>query len=170
MREHISPIHRHFFASVETRTNFQGERRMTHLIREEIKDDLLSRGYSRRQMLRTAMMFGGGVAAASALTFNAELAFAADEDDAGKGMVRIGSNECWTGPMAPGLAAGNAAFANANRYSPNGEIQKLVSAISAIENVPADHIATYPGSGGILARTLVAYCSPSKGLVQADPT
>jgi histidinol-phosphate aminotransferase len=141
---------------------------MTHLIREEIKDDLLSRGYSRRQMLRTAMMFGG--AAATALTFNAELAFAADEDDAGKGMVRIGSNECWAGPMAPGLAAGNAAFANANRYSPNGEVEKLTKTISEIENIPADHIATYPGSGGILARTLVAYCSPTKGIVQADPT
>ena len=38
---------------------------MTHLIREEIKDDLLSRGYSRRQMFRTAMMFAGGAAALS---------------------------------------------------------------------------------------------------------
>ena len=141
---------------------------MTLFIRDDIKDDLLSRGYSRRQMLRTAMMFSG--AAATALTFNSELAFAADDDDAAKGMVRIGSNECWAGPMAPGLAAGNAAFANANRYSPNGEIEKLVKAISAVENVPADHVATYPGSGGILARTLVAYCSPTKGLVQADPT
>jgi len=140
---------------------------MTHMIREEVKDDLLSRGYSRRQMLRTAMMFSG---AAAALSFNPEIAFAADEDAAGAGLVRIGSNECWTGPMAPGLAAGNAAFANANRYSPNGEIEKLIKAISTIENVPADHIAAYPGSGGILARTLVAYCSPTKGLVQADPT
>jgi histidinol-phosphate aminotransferase len=139
---------------------------MTHLIREDIKDDLLSRGYSRRQMLRTAMMFSG---AAAALSFNPEIAFA-QEDEVGKNMVRIGSNECWTGPMAPGLAAGNAAFANANRYSPSGEIEQLTKTIATVENVPEDHIATYPGSGGILARTLVAYCSPTKGLVQADPT
>ena len=141
---------------------------MTILIPDTVKDDLLSRGYSRRQMLRTAMMFSG--AAATALTFNSELAFAADDDDAAKGMVRIGANECWAGPMAPGLAAGNAAFANANRYSPNGEIERLTKSIATIENVPVDHVATYPGSGGILARTLVAYCSPTKGLVQADPT
>jgi histidinol-phosphate aminotransferase len=138
---------------------------MKHPIREDLQDDLLSRGYSRRQMFRTAMMLAGG---AAALSLNSELAFAADDDDAK--MIRIGSNECWTGPMAPGLAAGNAAFVNANRYSPNGEIGKLVKAISTVENVPADHIGTYPGSGETLTRTLVAFCSPTKGLVQASPT
>src|ERR1700744_4727228 len=140
---------------------------MTHLIDEQMKDDLLSRGYSRRQMMRTALMFGG--AAAAGLSLNSELAFAGD-DDVPKGMTRIGSNECWTGPMAPGLAAGNAAFVNSNRYSPNDEQGKLIKAIATIENVPEDHVAIYPGSGEILSRTLVAFCSPTKGLVQASPT
>ena len=140
---------------------------MTIMVREDFKDDLLSRGYSRRHMLRGAMLLGGG--AAAVLSLGGERAFAAD-DDGGAKMIRIGSNECWTGPMAPGLAAGNAAFVNANRYSPNGENEKLVKAISTIENVPADHIGTYPGSGETLTRTLVAFCSPTKGLVQASPT
>ena len=39
---------------------------MLGMISEEGKDDLLARGYSRRQMMRAAMMFGG--AAATALT------------------------------------------------------------------------------------------------------
>ena len=141
---------------------------MTHLIDEQMKDDLLSRGYSRRQMMRTALMFGG--AAAAGLSLNSELAFAKDRAAMAPNMVRIGSNECWTGPMAPGLAAGNAAFANANRYSPNDEDAKLVKAIATVENVPEDHIATYPGSGETLSRTLVAFCSPTRGLVQASPT
>ncbi len=34
-------------------------------IKEEVQDDLISRGYSRRQMMRTAMMFAGGAAALS---------------------------------------------------------------------------------------------------------
>ena len=140
---------------------------MSHLIREDMQDDLLARGYSRRQMLRTAMLFGG---AAAAFSMNPELAFAQDEDAAAKNLVRIGSNECWTGPMAPGLQAGNAAFANSNRYSPNGEAAQLVKAIAKIENMPEDHIVTYPGSGEILSRTVVAFCSPTKGFVQADPT
>jgi histidinol-phosphate aminotransferase len=136
-------------------------------IKEEVKDDLLSRGYSRRQMFRTAMMFAGG---AAALSMNAEMAFAADDDAAPGNMVRIGLNECWAGPMTPGLKAGSAALANSNRYSPNGEIETLTKTISTIENIPADHIAVYPGSGGILSRAIVAYCSPTKGLVMADPS
>jgi histidinol-phosphate aminotransferase len=139
---------------------------MTHLIREEMKDDLLSRGYSRRQMMRTAMMFAGG---AAALSMSGETAFAAD-DEASKGMVRIGLNECWAGPMEPGLKAGTAALANSNRYSPNNEIETLTKTISTIENIPTDHIAIYPGSGGILSRAIVAYFSPAKGLVMADPS
>ncbi len=143
---------------------------MTHLIKPEIQDDLLSRGYSRRQMLRTAMMFSG--AAAAAWNISGEAAFAQSEEDAapqGK-MIRIGLNECWEGPMAPAQAAANATFANANRYSPTGEAEKLMKTISTVENVPLDHIAVYPGSGGILSRTIVAYCSPTKGMVMADPS
>jgi len=141
---------------------------MTQLIHEDMKDDLLSRGFSRRQMMRAALMFSG--AAATALSLNTELAFAQDEDEAAKNMVRIGSNECWTGPMAPGLKAGNAAFVNSNRYSPNGEAGQLIKAIATVENVPEDHIGTYPGSGEILSRTVVAFCSPTKGFVQPDPS
>jgi len=140
---------------------------MTHFIREEIKDDLLSRGYSRRQMMRTAMMFAGG---AAALSMSGETAFAADEDAAKGGMVRIGLNECWAGPMEPGLKAGTWSLTNSNRYSPNNEIETLTKTISTLENVPVDHISVYPGSGGILARAIVAYCSPTKGLVMADPS
>src|SRR5579872_3511925 len=152
---------------VENGTTFQGEHRMTQFVREEIRDDLLSRGYSRRQMFRTAMMFAGG---AAALSLNAEMASAADDDGAGGNMVRIGLNECWAGPMEPGLKAGSAALAKSNRYSPNGEIETLTKTISTIENIPEDHISIYPGSGGILSRAIVAYCSPTKGMVMADPS
>ncbi|MBN9547071.1 MAG: aminotransferase class I/II-fold pyridoxal phosphate-dependent enzyme [Alphaproteobacteria bacterium] len=136
------------------------------LIKEEVQDDLLSRGYSRRQMMRTAMMFAGG---AAALTMSGESARAAD-DEAGSGMVRIGLNECWAGPMEPGLKAGTAALAQSNRYSPNGEIEILTKTISTLDNVPVDHVSVYPGSGGILSRAIVAYCSPTKGMVMADPS
>ncbi|MGH6829082.1 MAG: aminotransferase class I/II-fold pyridoxal phosphate-dependent enzyme [Rhizomicrobium sp.] len=140
---------------------------MTHMIREEMKDDLLARGYSRRQMMRAALMFSGATAAA--LSLSTELAFA-QEDEAAHEMVRIGLNECWVGPMAPGLKAGNAAFANSNRYSPHGEAGQLIKAIATMENLPEDHVVTYAGSGEILARTVVAYCSPTKALVQANPS
>ncbi len=140
---------------------------MTDMIREEMKDDLLSRGYSRRQMMRAALMFSGATAAG--LSLNTEMAFA-QEEEATNHMVRSGMNECWSGPMAPGLKSGGAAFVHSNRYSPDGEAGKLIKAIATMENLPEDHIATYAGSGEILARTVVAYCSPSRALVQADPS
>ncbi len=140
---------------------------MTHMIHEEVKDDLLSRGYSRRQMIRTALMFSG---AATALTMNPEMAFAQDEAAAPKSMVRIGQNECWAGPMSPGAQAAAAAISQSNRYSPNGEQKKLVQVISQVENVPAEYVSTWPGSNECLARAVAAFCSPTRGLVQADPT
>jgi histidinol-phosphate aminotransferase len=139
---------------------------MTKVIREEVKDDLLGRGYSRRQMMRAAMIFGG---AATALTINPEMVFAQEDREMGM-KARIGQNECWTGPMAPGAKAAAALISQSNRYSPNDEHGKLVKAISAVENIPADHIMTWPGSNEALARAVVAFCSPAKGLVQANPT
>jgi histidinol-phosphate aminotransferase len=139
---------------------------MTNPIHEEVQDDLLSRGYSRRQMMRAAMLFGG---AATALTLSPELAFAQEDREVGA-KIRIGSNECWTGPMAPGAAAAAAIISQSNRYSPNDEHGQLVKTIARIENVPEDHIMTWPGSNEALARAVVAFCSPTKSLVQADPT
>ena len=72
--------------------------------------------------------------------------------------------------MATGAKAAAAAIAVSNRYSPNDEHGQLVRAIAKIENVPEDHIMTWPGSNEALARSVVAFCSPTKSLVQADPT
>ena len=94
---------------------------MTIMIREEFKDDMLARGYSRRQMMRAAMLAGG--AAATAFALAPELA-AAQEEDAVK--VRISSNECWTGPMPVGLAAFVKTAPTSNRYSPNNERGQLI--------------------------------------------
>ncbi|MEP6829473.1 MAG: aminotransferase class I/II-fold pyridoxal phosphate-dependent enzyme, partial [Rhizomicrobium sp.] len=134
------------------------------MINRAFEDDLLSRGYSRRQMMRAAALFGG----ATALAFNPERALAKAMSTAPK--VRIGLNECWAGPMAPGLAATTAILSQCNRYSPNDEGGQLIKTISRIENIPEDHIMVFPGSNEALARSVLAYCSPTKSLVQADVT
>ncbi len=72
---------------------------------EEVKDDLLDRGYSRRQLAGIATVFGlGAVAAASA--GRPAWASAGIPDPAPSAKVRIGANECWTGPLAPGPGGG----------------------------------------------------------------
>ena len=143
---------------------------MTRILTDEGKEDLLSRGYSRRQMLRSAVLFGG----ASALSaFSPEMAWAQDDDVKAEhthAKIRIGQNECWTGPFAVGVAAGSAILARSNRYMPNDERADFIRAVSKIENVPEDHISPWPGSGEPLTRTVAAFCSPAKGLVTADPT
>jgi len=138
---------------------------MTIMIREEFKDDMLARGFSRRQMMRAAMLAGG--AAATAFAFAPELAAAQEEESV---KVRISSNECWTGPMPVGLAAFVKTAPTSNRYSPNDERGKLIKAVAQIENVPEDHIMPWPGSNEALVRSIFAFCSPTKSLVQADPS
>jgi len=72
--------------------------------------------------------------------------------------------------MAPGAKAAADVIAQCNRYSPNDERGRLIKAISAMEKIPEDHIVPWPGSNEALARSVVAFCSPTKGLVTADPT
>ena len=131
----------------------------------ESQDDLLSRGYSRRHMLRAAMLVGGG---AAALAMRPERALATSVLPPDR--IQLAYNECWTGPMAPGIKAAAAILGECNRYSPHEERGKLIKTISDIEKIPEDHVMPWPGSNEALARSVVAFCSPTKGLVTADPT
>lgn len=136
---------------------------MTKTMTKDGRDDLLARGYSRRQLMRAAMIIGGS---AAGFAFGPELAIAAPASHA---RIRIGLNECWAGPFPPGVKAAAALISQCNRYSPNDERAALVRAIARIENIPEDHISIWPGSNIALARSVIAYCSPTKSLVTADP-
>jgi histidinol-phosphate aminotransferase len=91
-------------------------------------------------------------------------------DPAPTANVRIGANECWTGPLAPGQAAAAAIIASSNRYSPQDQRGDFIKAVMQVEGVPYDHVAPWPGSSDPLSRSVVTFCSPTKGLVTADPT
>jgi histidinol-phosphate aminotransferase len=142
---------------------------MTSPIAEEARDDLLGRGYSRRQLARIAAVFGVG-AAAVATSGRPAWASAGVPDPAPTAKVRIGANECWTGPLAPGQAAAAAIIASGNRYSPHDERGDFIKAVMQVEGVPYDHVAPWPGSSDPLSRAVVTFCSPSKALVTANPT
>lgn len=130
--------------------------------------DLLDRGYSRRQLARIGAVFGVGMAAASVGRPAWAAAPAPDPVPAAK--VRIGANECWTGPLPPGQRAAAAIIGQSNRYAPHDEHGEFVRAIVAVEGVPADHVVPFPGSSDPLSRSVVTFCSPTRGLVTADPT
>ena len=98
-------------------------------------------------MMRAAVMFGG---AATAFAIGPEIAFAQPNER--KPVVQIGANECWTGPLAPGLAAVASAAAQSNRYSPNDERGQLIKTISQVEKIREDHVMVWPGSNVALAK------------------
>lgn len=135
------------------------------LKKPEITEDLRGRGYSRRDMGRIAALLGGTVALG-----RAEPAFAQQSAKAVIGAVRIGSNECWTGPLPAGAAAAMKIVTEGNRYEPNGEHEQLFAAVSAVEGLPATHIKAWPGSSDPLNRAAVTFASPTRGIVTADPT
>lgn len=138
-------------------------------LKEDAQDDLLDRGYSRRQLGRIATVFGIGAMAAATIGRPA-WASGGVPDPAPNAKVRIGANECWTGPLAPGQAAAAAIISSSNRYSPQDQRGDFIKAVMSVEGVPYDHVAPWPGSSDPLSRSVVTFCSPTRGLVTADPT
>ncbi|RZF61003.1 aminotransferase class I/II-fold pyridoxal phosphate-dependent enzyme [Sphingomonas populi] len=138
------------------------------MVTEEVQDDLLGRGFGRRDLARIAAVFGVGAAAAT--LGRPAWASGGVPDPAPTARVRIGANECWTGPFMPGQKAAAAIIASGNRYSPHDERGDFIKAVMAVENVPYDHVAPWPGSSDPLSRAVVTFCSPGRGLVTADPT
>jgi histidinol-phosphate aminotransferase len=135
---------------------------------EEAREDLLERGFSRRQLLRIAAVFSSVSVAAT----RGRPAWASGgiPDPAPEAQTRIGANECWAGPLAPGQAAAAAIISASNRYAPKDQRGDFIRAVMQVEDVPYDYVAPWPGSSDPLSRAVVTFCSPTKALVTADPT
>lgn len=127
--------------------------------------DLLDRGYSRRQLAKATALLGAGAAAIRATS-----AVAQQAAKPVAGAVRIGANECWTGPFPVAAEAAFKLVTEGNRYEPDNEHQKLFDAVAAVEGVPADRIVAWPGSSDPLSRVAIAFASPTRGIVTANPT
>src|SRR4051794_1680594 len=124
-------------------------------LQPKVQEELLARGYSRRNIARIAL------GAAAALPFFHEFAFAQDDGDAparGRGnrggrvamdpdAIRISSNENPMGPSKEGLEAISRVAPLAWRYGPQGENNDLQSLLESTENVKPGYVLAYPGSG-----------------------
>jgi histidinol-phosphate aminotransferase len=135
---------------------------------EEAREDLLERGFSRRQLFQIAAVFSTTAVAAS--MGRPVWASGGVPDAAPEAKVRIGANECWTGPLEPGQMAAAGIISSSNRYAPKDQRGDFIKAVMAVESVPYDHVAPWPGSSDPLSRSVVTFCSPTKALVTADPT
>ncbi|NMN04452.1 MULTISPECIES: pyridoxal phosphate-dependent aminotransferase [unclassified Novosphingobium] len=128
----------------------------------------------RRRMFQLAAVLGGGLAlgerAFAAQGSPMPAASAAPSLKVPPGTIRLNGNEYWEGPVDDGLDAARAAVARSNYYDPAGERDALIETVSTMERVGADHVVPWAGSGSPLARAVVGFCGPERGLVTADPT
>jgi histidinol-phosphate aminotransferase len=144
---------------------------------QKVKEELLERGYSRRNIGQIAL---GAVAA---LPFFHEFALAQQAEtprargSRGGGMrapydpemIRISGNENPMGPTKEGLEAIAKVAPLAWRYGPRGDNQDFEAVLAKSEDVPQDHVLTYPGSGTPLANLMPAFTSPTRSWTMASP-
>jgi histidinol-phosphate aminotransferase len=143
------------------------------------EENLLERGYSRRQISRIAL------GAAAAFPFFNEFAQAqqaeqkmmarvsrrgdarpaADDPD----VVRITSNENPMGPSKEGIEAMGRVGPLGWRYNPAGENMEFQSLLESSENVKPGYVDGYPGSSQPLAQLSPAFCSPTRSWVMGSP-
>jgi histidinol-phosphate aminotransferase len=134
----------------------------------ELKQDFLSRGFSRRNFGRIAGIIAGG---AAALPMFSEFSFAQVAVDNRKlpaGAVKIDANENPYGPCQESRDAISAILPNGGRYMfyfP-GELQEL---LGSQESVKQNYVQIHDGSSAPLLNAVLAFTSPTRPFVMADP-
>lgn len=138
------------------------------------QEELLHKGFSRRQLGRIASLLTAG----ATLPFYNEFAMAQDAErrmmrGAGRmndpEMVRISSNENPMGPCKEALESLAKIAPKAWRYSPVGDDQDFIKTAAGIEDVPETHIMAFAGSSDPLHRCQCAFTSPSHSWTMGDP-
>ncbi|MDQ6707906.1 MAG: aminotransferase class I/II-fold pyridoxal phosphate-dependent enzyme, partial [Acidobacteriota bacterium] len=139
---------------------------MTNTLTTRETSDLLKRGFSRRSLGRFAAM----VTAGAALPFYNESAMAqlsmigpipADA-------VKINANENPLGPCPQACEAIYSITQKGGRYLYE-ETFSFAKTLADIEGVKPEYVLPFAGSSDPLHRTVMAFTSPSKSFVVADP-
>lgn len=84
--------------------------------------------------------------------------------------VLINANENPLGPCKAACDAIAAIAPKGGRYDIDGETAKLTSTIARQNHLPEDHIVVYAGSSEPLHYSVLAFTSPERGFVTADPS
>jgi histidinol-phosphate aminotransferase len=84
--------------------------------------------------------------------------------------VLINANENPLGPSAAACEAIAKIAPLGGRYDLLGETDKLAAAFAAQHRLPLDHVAVYAGSSEPLHYSVLAFTSPTRAFVTADPS
>lgn len=132
----------------------------------EAKKEFVERGFSRRSFGRLAAMLTAG----ATLPFYNEPALAqlSKVENVPPDAVMINANENPLGPCEEARQAIHGIVAKGGRYmyTETDAVQKLMA---EQEGLPADHVQIFAGSSAPLHQTVLAFTSPSKPFVTADP-
>ena len=123
--------------------------------------------FSRRDFGRLAALFAAG----SAVPFSAEQVlaqFSAVQGPIPADAVKIDANENPMGPCPEALEAALKVVHNGGRYM-FGETDAFVDAMASTEGLKTDYVRPYPGSSAALHQAVLAFASPERPLVVADP-
>ncbi len=133
----------------------------------EQKKELVARGFSRRNFGRLASM----IAAGGSLPFMNEAALAQLSMIKGgipEGAVKIDANENPMGPCPEALEAIHKMAANGGRYLYQ-ETFNMTETLAEQEGVKSSYVKAYPGSSAPLHQAVMAFTSPTRPYVMADP-
>ena len=133
---------------------------------QEVEQDLLKRGYSRRNFGRIASLVAGG----AVLPFYNEAAMAqlSMRRDVPADAVRINANENPLGPCPEAAEAMYAVIKGGGRYMYEKTFE-LHKTLADLDGVKPDYVEAYAGSSGPLHYSVIAFTSKDRGLVTADP-
>jgi histidinol-phosphate/aromatic aminotransferase/cobyric acid decarboxylase-like protein len=132
----------------------------------EQSKELVARGFSRRNFGRLATMLAAG----STLPFMNEPAMAqlSMVKDMPADAVKIDANENPMGPCAEALEAIHKAASNGGRYDYQ-LTSNMTETLAEQEGVKPSYVKAYAGSSAPLHQSVLAFCSPTKPFVMADP-
>jgi histidinol-phosphate aminotransferase len=135
-------------------------------LNEQMKRDLAQRGFSRRSLGRIAAMISAG----AALPFYNEPAMAqlSAVRDMPADAVKINANENPLGPCPEALEAIHNIAAKGGRYLYE-ETFGFQEVLAEQEGVKANYVQPYAGSSAPLHQAVLAFTSPTKPFVTANP-
>ncbi|HKW97240.1 MAG TPA: pyridoxal phosphate-dependent aminotransferase [Bryobacteraceae bacterium] len=140
---------------------------MPHALAAHEQLDLLRRSFTRRAFGRFATLLTAG----ATLPFYNEPALAQYSMIPGgvpADAVKINANENPLGPCAEAAEAIHNVVKKGGRYMYE-ETFTLGRTVAEIEGLRPDYVQPYAGSSDPLHRTVLAFCSPARGFVVADP-
>jgi histidinol-phosphate aminotransferase len=135
------------------------------VLNDELKRDLINRGFTRRNFGRIATMLTAG---ASLPFFNEPALAQLSKVNAPPDAVLINANENPLGPCAEAREAAAKMISEGGRYR-YSEADKVQQILAEQEGVKESYVRIHPGSSGPLHQAVLAFCSPTRPFVMADP-